>query len=374
MRVPPLRLSALLLLVGSAAIALACGGGPGAITGCDPADGLTPVCGFQNPEDLAPLPGGNWVAVSQFPRADGSSPGSLVAFRPADGRKVVLFPDPSPEPHDHGRDHGEASGWGSTGCPGPPDPERFGPHGIDVDRGGHRLAVVNHGGREAVELFEIGHTRQGLALVWRGCVPLPDGVWGNDVALLRDGGFLVTHMMPSGTTGQAFAVVRMLLGWNTGHVLEWQPESGFAVVAQSEGSGPNGIAVSTDGRDLYFAEWAGRRLVRLRRDGEGTVTGRDAVDLDHHPDNITWTRNGELLVTGQAGPIGEVLGCGGTENGTCALPFSVVEVGSGTLDVRVVIDHPATAQGAGTVALEVGDEVLIGTFDGDRIARTRFER
>jgi hypothetical protein len=101
---------------------------------------------------------------------------------------------------------------------------------------------------------------------------------------------------------------------------------------------------------------------------------RDHVELNHHPDNLTWTRDGQLLVTGQIGPIGELLGCGDLEEGTCAVPFSVLLVDPGTLDVQTVIEHPATAHGAASVALEIGDEILIGTFAGDRLGRAAFER
>lgn len=356
------------VVVAVALLAGGCGGATDAVTGCEPADGLTPVCGFRNPEDLAALPGGTWMVVSQFPGTQGGGGGSLVAFRPVDGRKLALFPDPSGKPAvPRPRDADDA--WGAADCPGPPDSERFSPHGIDVDRRAHRLAVVNHGEREAVELFELGHSRRGPAAVWRGCVPLPDDAWANDVALLGGGGFVVTRMFGRGRVARVVGLGRMLVGASSGYVLEWHPGRGFQQLPNSEGSGPNGIAVSADGRDVYFAEWAGSRLVRVRRDASGSFVRRDVVDLPHLPDNITRARNGELLVTGQQGPIGEVLGCGRTETGACALPFSVVRVAPGTLDVRLLVDHPATAQGAGTVALEFGDEIFIGSFDGDRLAR-----
>jgi hypothetical protein len=342
-----------------------CGGAGEPIVGCEPADGLTPVCGFENPEDLAPLPGGSWIIVSQFPGA-GNVGGSLVAYRIVDGRKLVLFPDP-----DEVSSIGSAS-WGSPDCPGPPDEASFSPHGLDVDLGEYRLAVVNHGEREAVEFFEMGHSPRGPALVWRGCTPIPDDVFANDVALLPDGGFLLTRMLARGGAAQLFSVIGLMAGLDTGHVLEWHPEAGFREVPESHGSGPNGVVVSPDGREIYFTEWTGPRLVRLRRDEAGQVIERKQVDLPHHPDNITWTRDGLLLVAGQVGAVGELLACNGTE-GTCPVPFSVVLVNPGTLDVTLVLEHPATAQGAASVALEVGDEIFIGTYDGDRIARAPFE-
>lgn len=344
-------------------LTLACGSGPGAITECVEADGVTPICGFENPEDLAHLPGASWIAVSQFPGMEGGS-GSLVAYRLADGRKITLFPDPDAPPS-------EGPVWGSPDCPGPPDPSSFAPHGIDIDLRTHRLAAVVHGPREAVELFEIGQSPEGPVLVWRGCAVMPEGIGINDVALLPEGGFVVSNMFALGGFSQFVSLARMLAGASSGHLLQWHPERGFSDVPNSDGSGPNGVEASPDGRDLYFAEWTGLRVVRLRRHDDGTVE-RDVVELDHHPDNLSWTRDGHLLVTGQIGPIGELLACGDTEEGTCALPFSVYRIEPSTLDAELILEHDATAHGAGTVALEVGEEIFIGTFDGDRISRAPF--
>lgn len=340
-----------------------CGVEPKVITGCEPADGITPICGFHNPEDLAPLPGAGWIAVSEYGGND-AEPGALVAYRVSDGRKLPLFPDSQ-------AGSAGGAGPGAADCPGPPDPARFSPHGIDVDLRAHRLAAVNHGGREAVELFSVGRSARGPVLSWQGCVPLPEGVWPNDVALLANGGFVVTQMLDKGGLAGALSLVKLVAGLDTGRVLEWLPASGFREVPSSGGRGPNGVVATPNGREIYFAEWTGSRLVRLRLRDDGAVQ-RDEVVLPHRPDNVTWTRDGRLLVTGQVGRIGDVLGCRGVPQGTCALPFSVVLVDPVTLDVRTILEHPATAQGAGTVALEVGDQIFVGTFDGDRLGRASF--
>ena len=65
-------------------LVLACSAGT--IPDCVEGGGVTPICGgFANPEDLAPLPGGSWLVVSQL-----REPGSLVAYRPSDGRRLAL--------------------------------------------------------------------------------------------------------------------------------------------------------------------------------------------------------------------------------------------------------------------------------------------
>jgi hypothetical protein len=166
------------------------------LRGCEGEGAIEVLCGFQNPEDLAAAPGGEWIVVSQFPRlVDGqpSSSGSLVVLRPSDGERRVLFPVAGVELH------GSVPGVGSAECGGPPDAERFSPHGIDVaagEDGVARLLVVNHGGREAIELFRLEVSEAGPSAVWEGCVPLPDDAQANDVAALPGGGFVATNMLP----------------------------------------------------------------------------------------------------------------------------------------------------------------------------------
>lgn len=48
------------------------------LTGCDPVGGSHPLCGFQNPDDLALLPDGSSVLVSEY-GAMGARPGRIVS-------------------------------------------------------------------------------------------------------------------------------------------------------------------------------------------------------------------------------------------------------------------------------------------------------
>jgi len=323
------------------------------------------LCGFQNPEDLATAPGGEWIVVSQFARRVGSelaSPGSLLALRPRDGERRVLYPlsgsaTASPAP-----------GVGSPDCSGPPDAARFSPHGIDLaDAGGGeaRLLVVNHGGREAIEWFRLRVAPEGPSASWEGCVPLPEDAQANDVAALPDGGLVTTKMFPRapGTV----TMLRLALGANTGGLLEWGPSTGWRPVPESEGSGPNGVAVSPDGQTLFFAAWGASKLVRLGRDG----SGRQELALPHHPDNLSWSADGKLLVAGQIGPLLWIISaCQKLSSGTCPIPFSVLRVDPGSLAFeRLYQEDPARLSGAASVALDHDGALWIGTFAGDRILR-----
>ena len=347
------------------AAALAAGCGPGVVEGCRAGDGLAPVCGLRNPEDLALAPDGRWLLVSQFASGEGES-GSLVALRMEDGVVRPLFPG-------LGAETDGAKALGAAACPGAPDAVRFAPHGIDLGAVGGvpLLAVVNHGGREAVELFEVAAGTEGPTLGWRGCVPFPDDVFANDVAFLPpsagrpEGSLVATWMLPRDGDGPtAGALLGVLLGRDTGAVLAWEPGGAWTRVPGSEESAPNGIAVSADGQTLFVASWARSVLVRIARDG----SRRDEVALPHHPDNLTWARDGRLLVAGQHGSVLAAFACGRVETGTCALPFSVLAVDPSTLALEEILDHDASVTGAASVALEAGGALWIGSYRGDRVA------
>jgi hypothetical protein len=240
------------------------------------------------------------------------------------------------------------------------------------------LAVVNHGGRHAVELFEVGYAAGGPAIGWRGCVPMPEGAFPNDVAFAPDGGFVVTDMMrPMDDSGALWSGLKLAVGAETGRLLHWTPHDGLAPIEGSEGSGPNGVAVSADGTQIFFGEWGARRLVRLRLDG---LPRRSEIDLPIRPDNLSWARDGRLLVAGQRAGFGEVLGCAQIEGSTCAIDFAVIAVEPTSLEQQLLVDGrvedtaTATPTGAVSCALHVGGELFLGTFAGDRVVRARFPR
>lgn len=365
---------------GIALVCLACSGSPAPLPPCDPAAAERPICGLRNPEDIGFLPGGAWLVVSEMAVSaaaeEGDEPvaddaGRITAVRRVDLEKRRLYPPLDPD-GSAARSAAAAAGqpaWGDPSCPGPPDAAVFAPHGLDVGRrpdGRHALAVVNHGGREAVELFEIRASRT-PALQWRGCVPLLPGIVGNDVAWLPDGGFVVTNFMPrlEGIGPSAlWTLGKIALGGATGSVLRWTPGGELVEIENSEGSAPNGVEVSADGTEIFVAEWGGHGLYRLRLDVDGPPR-RDAVALDHSPDNLTWTRDGRLLVAGQYGGVAAAMGCGSIRDAGCDLGYSVYVVGPVSLEARKIIE----GRGAASVALEVGDEIFVGAFVGDQIMR-----
>ena len=337
----------------------ALGCAPGVIHDCEPGEGITPVCGFQNPEDLAITPDGDWLIVSQYAGlADQGAGGSLVALDVADGTRVPLFGGLGGP--------AEFAGAGTGGpCPGPIPAAQFSPHGItvvDTRNQGALVLAVNHGARESVEFFHVDTRGERPSARWVGCVPLPPGVVANDVAPMPGSGFVVTNFMS--TDPGLGDLLDGLLGRPSGNVLSWSDAEGWGTVPNSEMQTPNGIAASSGGTWLFVAEWGAERLVKMRKDGRS----RESVDLGFRPDNVTWGPHRKLLVTGQRASLPEVMACGSLDEGTCAIPFVVAQVDARTLEVETVFEHdPATVGGAGTVAVQHRGRLWVGTFAGDRL-------
>lgn len=371
-------------------LATGCLGSVPVLPACDGWQAETALCGFMNPEDLARLPGSEWVLVSEMTHAttpeasdagEGAStfvPGRLTAVHSVPDRiatRRVLFPAEWSELGP------ETARWGEPDCPGPPTADDFAPHGIDVGPGPGgvpAVAVVVHGAREVIDLFAIesagGGPREAPALRWRGCVEMLDGRSANDVALADGGTFYVTDMLPR-IEGGGFAglgtALRLLFSANTGSVLVWQPGAGLRRIAGSEASAPNGIAVRPGGRAVWIAEWGAGRVTRLElaarpRPGEAPrVIARESAAVAGQPDNLTWTLDRSLLVAAQDFGLVDVLRCGGTEGGGCDLPYAVTRVEPDTLAVDALFG----GRGGASVALERPDEVWVGVFRGDRIER-----
>lgn len=345
-----------MLLTFCAALVLgACGSAP-PLTTCERADGLTPLCTFHNPEDLAVDASGDWLLVSQAPL--GEIPGDISAFRPSDQAQHILWPLAD-----------TAAGAvtptaGDDHCPGRPDLADFAPHGIDLSQDKKTLLVVNHGGREAIEIFHITSGNGPPSLTWKGCVLMPDGAMMNDVATLpgtAGDDFVVTQMASTGIRG----AIALLRGTATGQVFRWNKETGLQPVPSTEGSGPNGVEVALDGSAVFFSEWIAQNLVRVALDG----SGRQSVPLGFSPDNLTWTSDGRLLVGGQIATAIEAAGCFEVLEGTCGLDSAASIVDPASLEVERIWTHaPATVAGGASVALEHDGKIWIGTFGGDRIA------
>jgi hypothetical protein len=296
-----------------------------------PADGY--ICGQQGPEDLVAL-GADWAVASAF-----SGTGGVTLIRTRDRMSYTAYPAAG------AREQHDATAY--PGCPGPPRGV-FTTHGVYVAPGDgpvHRLFVVGHGARESIEIFTVGTSTDTPAITWIGCVIAPDPIGLNSVRGLPDGGFFTTNFNPRGTQMQT-----MMNGTRNGELWEWHAASGWQKVPGSEASGANGVELSDDGQTLYVAAWGSQSFFTLSRDANPPV--REEIPLGFRIDNIHWARDGRLLGVGQVNQ-----------------DWQIVLIDPDTLEVEQVFSQPANAAfGGGTVALEVGDTLWVGSYSGDRIA------
>jgi hypothetical protein len=310
---------------------------------CSAAGDVQFVCGQQAPEDLVVVPGADWVGASAY-----SGSGGLYVIRVSDRTSMRAYPAPGASQRLDAQTY--------PTCPGPPDTteNRFQTHGLYMQAGPasvHRLYVVGHGGRESVEVFEVDVRGSTPALTWIGCAVAPDPIGLNSVRALADGGFVASNFLPRGAPGGFQAVNK---GELNGELWEWHTGPGWSKVPGGEASGANGLEISDDGRWIYVAAWGTQSFFRLSHGR--TPVERNEVPLGFRVDNIRWARDGSILAAGQGG------GPGGQYT-------SVVKIDPDTLAVREIIRHPnAEAFGAGTVAVEVGDTIWVGSFRGDRLA------
>jgi len=171
---------------------------------------------------------------------------------------------------------------------------------------------------------------------------------------LPEGGFAATNFLARNV--DAGARGKMLAGENNGEIWEWHTGTGWKIIPGSEASGANGLEVSKDGKWLYVAAWGSQSFFRLSR-GQ-TPPKRDSIPLGFRVDNIRWAPDGTLFAAGQ----------GGAAPGTQT--SNVVKINPNTLKVQELIKQQNNdAFGSGTVAVQVGKELWVGSFRGDRIAR-----
>jgi len=185
----------------------------------------------------------------------------------------------------------------------------------------------------------------------------------NDVVSLPGGGLLATHMMPR--QSQTTSMLRGSLGLDTGRVLEWRPGGRWRPVPGTDAPFPNGIALSADGDDVYVNAYLAGEVLRVER-ASGRVLARADVPS---PDNSSWDRDGRLLVASHRGGVRDQVACYGLTEGACPMPFAIVALDPVTLEGETLFEQAGPPMGGGTIALDVGDAMLIGSFAGDRLIR-----
>jgi hypothetical protein len=325
---------------------------------CAPAAELKFICGMQRPEDLAHLPGTRWLIASGFDAGSGLKLVDTQAKRMRfwyQGAGGQIAPDRRRYPD----------------CTAAPDVATFNVQGISLrPRGSARftLFAANHGGREAIEVFDVDASRDEPLLSWRGCVLMPTGLAANSVSSTPDGTLLITVLSRPGTTYADF-----VNGRPTGAVYAWRPgTTGFQLLPGTELPGNNGIETSSDGKEFYVIAF-GLHTVFAYSLADTSRPLRQAVAPGFMPDNLHW--DGERLIL--AGMMYDEPACGGTRkvvNGVadpmrCHRGYVVAAMDPVSMQFTIMAYAPPNPMHNGlSTAVVIGRELWLGSWQSDRIA------
>lgn len=350
-----MRTSTSTAVLAAAALAVGCGAAdappepapePAAapVEDCAPVGEIRFICDLISPEDLAVIPGEEWVLAS-----GNQEGGKLHLVNVREKTASVVFPMLEP------RERLDAAAY--PDCPGPVDLTEgaaFRAHGLYLRPGAddaHTVYLVHHGFRESVEVFEVDAAVTPPTLTWIGCAVAPEPLVLNSVVALPDGGFAATSFR---TQGRTESFDEILTGAISGSVWEWHADRGWTEVPGSDAGGPNGLEISSDGEWFYVAGWGEQRFIRLSRGR--TPVEREAIELHFRPDNLRMQPDGAVFAAGADGFR--------TPDET----FHVARIDPETLAVERVIDHPVIERFAAcTSAVRIGDEIWMGTNRGEKI-------
>jgi hypothetical protein len=306
------------------------------------------LCGTRSPEDLEQTPDGKFLILGEFVNARNAPPtGRLILFDMAKKtyEKIPITAQP-------------LKGWGDPTCPGFPG-ETLTPHGISLAKrakGKWQLYVVNHAGRESIEMYELARANNAWSLLWHGCVVSKQAF--NDVAVLPDGSFIATH-----PTALQTPQTNLFSGEPSGYVSRWTAAAGETELPGTRQGYPNGVLVSGDGRFMYFNAWTAKEVHKYDLK---TMQDAGKVKLNFMPDNITWTKRGHLLAAGVIDARGQCADRGLA----CQQAFAVAAIDPATMQAKDVYDSGSKPLINGvSVALQVGNSVYVGAFGGDRLVK-----
>jgi sugar lactone lactonase YvrE len=226
-------------------------------------------------------------------------------------------------------------------------------HGMYLMTGSNvRLFVVHHGARESIEVFDVDPKASPPALTWVGCVVGPPNAVFNAVVALPDGGIAATNTRPA--SGQAPPAGTDPIG----AVVEWHAATGWRPVPGTDAPRINGLEVSGDGQVLYVSAWGDQAMLRVERGGSDSR--RAVLKMPFRIDNLRMMADGSMLAAGHGGTA------------LCSCPTETWHVGRidprGAMSVKEILKQPYDPGfGASTVAVQVGNDIWIGTNRGDRI-------
>jgi hypothetical protein len=325
------------------------------IVGCEAVGDIRPVCGMQTPEDMAALADGRHLLLAHFGGMEGGT-GSISLFDTQTEQLKSLFPA------EEGASSNSRQEWGEPNC-AMPSSDQFSPHGTHLHQltdGRWRYLVVNHGGRESIEMFELTQAGSDSSLAWRGCVMAPAETLMNDVVGLANSDLIFSRMYHS--LG-GIESLKGLLGFSTGDLWRWNSVTGTRILPGTEAALPNGLEISADGRFVFANMYLEGQVWKVDASSGETIAVAEVANAD----NSAWGSDGRLWIATHNGGIGEMLSCIENPEKPCAGSFEIVAMDPETMATEVVFSHRGAPMGVATVAVPQAGRVYMGSFVGDRL-------
>ena len=312
-------------------------------------DRFLPPIPLANIEDMALLPGGRWLIGSGMKA--GAIRSSIYAIDTKTRRFHKIYPARAVSPKAARPSTGNIR---RSGCAAEPNPNDFAGHGLSfrqMSAGAGELYVVNHGGRESIEVFEVevpASPSRPPTLKWRSCILAPPERTGNAVTWGPGGALYATYSA----------------GSLSGEVQRWTRDEGWRRVPAGDAPGATGLASTRRGDKLYVSNVRDAKVVEITL---GEKPARREVSLPFRPDNLSWTAEGDLLVAGlERLPLEVMNACRGSYAADCAFKGYVAQVDPRALAATCVRELGPTVT---TVATAVGEELWIGSSRSLRILR-----
>ena len=328
------------------------------------------ILGVYNVEDLIQIPGTRWIIGSGVTQMGPGMPDKVLKqdfLHVFDAEKETVHQVEPGEIHIRAN---TAAYPGST----PPDWGTFGPHGLGLGaRKGSvtTLYAINHGVRDAIEVFEVHLTGQRPHFTWVGSIRGPEDGFIDAVAWLPGtDGLVVTSLTdprdPEGATQKA------IKGEPVGWVREWHPKSGWKTLPGTENlSSPNGVIVSEDGRHVFIAASSNMSIVRVTRGGADPEVV--SAKLAGIPDNVRWSADGKSMLAGVHTEAPEQFAAkevaAAQSGGSMYTTFNITRIYADSMKTEIVMPSGLYgAFGGATTAIEVGNRLWLGSFKSDRVA------
>lgn len=242
----------------------------------------------------------------------------------------------------------------------------FHPVGLDLHLqpdGRRRLYLVNRAapGRSVIEIYEV----RGKEALFRQRLERPLLLSANNLVALDDDELYVTNDL---TGPQWRSSLDTLLAVPSGNVLRYH-DGRWTVVVKGLAFA-NGIAISAAGDHLYVAEMRAGTLHDYSRD---PLTGRlqqqaRTFTVPGNMDNLSWENSSWLNVASHP----DLLALAGSmDNANKPAPSQAYRLNVHTAELRPLFADDGQQVSAASVALRIGDRVILGQLLDDGVANCR---